>query len=53
MVVDVIAKWRTEASKYGMASLQLFLLAHGTPILPLSDHIVTSSRNVMKLLDSH
>jgi hypothetical protein len=52
-MADLIAKWRTEASKYGMASLQLFLLAHETPILTLSDHIVTNSRNVMKLLDSH
>ena len=51
-MVDLIAKWRTGASKYGMASLQLFLLAHGTPILPLSDHIVTNSRKVVNLLDA-
>ena len=28
-MMDLIAKWRTGASKYGMASLQLFLLSQG------------------------
>ncbi|OHT78136.1 hypothetical protein BKG69_15940 [Mycobacteroides chelonae] len=50
-MMDLIAKWRTAASKYGMASLQLFLLVYGTPILPLSDHIITNSHKVMRLLD--
>ncbi|WP_205878915.1 hypothetical protein [Mycobacterium camsae] len=49
-MMDLIAKWRTGASKYGMASLQLYLLSYGAPILPLSDHIVKNSRMVMNLL---
>jgi hypothetical protein len=28
----------------------LFLLSQGAPILPISDHILTNSRKVMKLL---
>jgi hypothetical protein len=50
-MMDLIAKWRTGASKYGMASLQLYLLSYGAPVLPVSDHIVKNSRMVMKLLD--
>ncbi|AKN16967.1 hypothetical protein B586_11075 [Mycobacterium haemophilum DSM 44634] len=42
--MDLIAKWRTGASQYGMASLQLYLLSYGAPILPVSDHIVKNSR---------
>jgi hypothetical protein len=49
-MMDMIAKWRTGASKWGLASLQLFLLSQGAPILPISDHIRTNSRKVMKLL---
>jgi hypothetical protein len=50
-MMDLIAKWRTGASKYGMASLQMFLLSQGAPALPLSDHILTNSRKVIQLLD--
>jgi hypothetical protein len=50
-IIDLIAKWRTGASKYGLASLQLFLLSQGSPALPLSDHILTNSRKVIQLLD--
>ncbi|GAB7146268.1 hypothetical protein [Mycobacterium riyadhense] len=50
-MMDMIAKWRTGASKYGLASLQLFLLSQGAPILPISDHIFTNSGKVMELLD--
>jgi hypothetical protein len=39
------------ASKYGPASLQLFLLSQGSPALPLSDHILTNSRKVIQILD--
>ncbi len=49
-MMDLIAKWRTAASK-GVASLQLYLLSYGIPILPVSDHIMHNSRRVMKLLD--
>ncbi len=49
-MIDLIAKWRTGASKYGLASLQLFLLSQQFPLLPLSDHIVTNSRKVIRLL---
>lgn len=49
-MVDLVAKWRTAASK-GVASLQLYLLSYGIPILPVSDHIMHNSRRVMKLLD--
>jgi hypothetical protein len=52
-MMDLIAKWRTGASKYGMASLQLYLLSYGAPILPVSDHIVKNSRMVMNLLDGN
>lgn len=52
-MMDLIAKWRTAASKYGMASLQLYLLSYGAPILPVSDHIVTNNRMVMNLLDGN
>ena len=52
-MMDMIAKWRTGASKYGLASLQLFLLSQGAPFLPISDHIRTNSRKVMKLLDAN
>ncbi|WP_262490961.1 hypothetical protein [Mycobacterium simiae] len=52
-MMDLIAKWRTGASKYGMASLQLYLLSFGSPILPVSDHIVKNSRMVMNLLDGN
>ncbi|PJE18051.1 MAG: hypothetical protein CK429_05365 [Mycobacterium sp.] len=50
-MMDLIAKWRTGASKYGMASLQLYLLSYGAPILPVSDHVMKNSRMVMNLLD--
>jgi hypothetical protein len=49
-MMDLIAKWRIGASKYGLASLQLFLLSQGTPILPVSEHILTNSRKVIRLL---
>ena len=52
-MMDLIAKWRTGASKYGMASLQLYLLSYGAPILPVSDHIMKNSRMVMNLLSGH
>ncbi|WP_333890870.1 hypothetical protein [Mycolicibacterium gadium] len=52
-MVDLIAKWRTGASKYGMASLQLFLLTRGAPALPLSNHILKNSRKVIQLLKGH
>lgn len=52
-MMDLIAKWRTGASKYGMASLQLYLLSYGAPILPLSDHIVKNNRMVMNLLSGN
>jgi hypothetical protein len=52
-MMDLIAKWRTGASKYGMASLQLYLLSYGAPILPVSDHIVKNSCMVMNLLDGN
>ena len=32
------------------ASLQLFLLSQGSPILPISEHILTNSRKVIRLL---
>jgi len=51
-MMDLIAKWRTGATKYGMASLQLFLLSYGTPFLPVSDHMVRNSRKVTKMLDA-
>ena len=49
-MMDMIAKWRIGASKYGLASLQLFLLSQGSPILPISEHILTNSRKVIRLL---
>jgi hypothetical protein len=49
-VIDLIANWRAKASKYGLASLQLYLATSGYPLLPLSDHVVKNSRKVMKLL---
>jgi hypothetical protein len=49
-MMDLIAKWRTAASK-GVASLQLYLLSYGIPTLPVSDHIVSNSRRVIRLLD--
>ncbi|WP_230589235.1 hypothetical protein [Mycobacterium kansasii] len=49
-MIDLIAKWHTGASKYGLASLQLFLLSQQCPLLTLSDHIVTNSRKVIRLL---
>lgn len=50
-MMDLIAKWRTGASKYGLASLQLFLLSQGSPILPISEHILGNSRRVIQLLE--
>jgi len=50
-MMDLIAKWRIGASKYGLASLQLFLLSQGSPILPISEHILTNSRKVIQLLN--
>jgi hypothetical protein len=49
-MMDMIAKWRIGASKYGLESLQLFLLSQGSPILPISEHILTNSRKVIRLL---
>lgn len=52
-MMDLIAKWRTGASKYGMASLQLYLLSYGAPTLPLSDHILKNSGMVLNLLNGN
>ncbi|ASL12218.1 hypothetical protein U8D42_28815 (plasmid) [Mycobacterium europaeum] len=52
-MMDLIAKWRTAASKYGMASLQLYLLSYGAPTLPLSDHILKNSGMVINLLNGN
>ena len=49
-MLNLISSWRTAATKLGEASLQLFLLRRGMP-LPLSDHILTNSREVIQLLD--
>lgn len=49
-MIDLIAKWRIGASKYGLASLQLFLLSQGMPILPISEYILTNSRKVIESL---
>ncbi|QNI09786.1 hypothetical protein GAN17_25690 (plasmid) [Mycobacterium kubicae] len=49
-MIDLIANWRTKASKYGLASLQLYLASSGYPLLPVSDHIVKNSRTVMTML---
>jgi hypothetical protein len=49
-MIDLIANWRAKASKYGLASLQLYLASSGYLLLPVSDHIVKNSRKVMKLL---
>ncbi len=50
-MMDLIAKWRIGASKYGLASLQMYLLSQGTPLLPLSEHILSNSAKVLQLLD--
>ncbi|ADU02036.1 MULTISPECIES: hypothetical protein [Mycolicibacterium] len=50
-MIELIANWRAKASKYGMASLQLYLLSSGFPFLPPSHHIVKTSSKVIKLLD--
>ncbi len=50
-MMGLIANWRAKASKYGLASVQLYLLSSGFPLLPVSDHIVKNSRKVMTLLD--
>jgi hypothetical protein len=52
-MMQLIAAWRTAASKQGEASLQLFLLSRRAPALPVSDHIVRNCRKVIKLLDSN
>jgi hypothetical protein len=39
-MMDLIAKWRTGASKCGLASLQLFLVTRQAPALPISEHIL-------------
>jgi hypothetical protein len=52
-MMQLIASWRTAASKQGEASLQMFLLRRGAPVLPLSDHILKNSRKVIQLLDSN
>ena len=52
-MMQLIAAWRTAASKQGEASLQLFLLSRRAPALPVSDHIVRNSRKVIKLPDSN
>lgn len=49
-MMELIANWRAKASKYGMASLQLYLLSSGFPFLPLSHHIMKNSTKVMSLL---
>lgn len=49
-MMELIANWRAKASKYGMASLQLYLLSSGFPFLPLSHHIMKNSAKVMSLL---
>ena len=46
-MMQLIAAWRTAASKQGEASLQLFLLSRRAPALPVSDHIVRNSRKVI------
>jgi hypothetical protein len=49
-MMDLIAKWRIGASKYGLASLQLFLLSQGMPILPISEHILSNSSKIIQRL---
>lgn len=49
-IVDLIADWRAKASKFGMASPQLYLASSGYPLRPVSDHVVTNSLAVLKLL---
>lgn len=51
-MIELIAKWRTGASKYGLAALQLYLGVVGYPFLPVGDHVVKTSNKVMKLLDA-
>ncbi|WP_254893858.1 hypothetical protein [Mycobacterium kansasii] len=51
-MIELIAKWRTGASKYGLAALQLYLGVVGDPFLPVGDHVVKTSNKGMKLLDA-
>jgi hypothetical protein len=51
-MMQLIALWRTAATNQGEASLQMFLLRRGAPVLPLSDHILSNGRKVIHILDS-
>ncbi len=52
-MIELIAKWRTGAAKYGLAALQLYLGVVGYPFLPVGDHVVKTSKKVVKLLDAN
>lgn len=51
-MMKLIAGWRHAVVSQGDTSLQIFLHRRGFP-LPLSDHIISNSRKVLKLLDGN
>ena len=51
-MMKLVAGWRHAVISQGDSSLQILLHRRGFP-LPLSDHIVSNSRKVIKLLDGN
>jgi hypothetical protein len=51
-MMKLLAGWRRAVIAEGDSSLQIFLHRRGFP-LPLSDHILSNSRRVIKLLDGN
>jgi hypothetical protein len=51
-MMKLLAGWRRAVIAEGDSSLQIFLHRRGFP-LPLSDHILSNSRKVIKLLEGN